>query len=261
MQEMTKEEFIKTVTTGLNTPPVYFPVNARINKEGYDSLDSVYEKGLDPLSIAAFKQKAADGAWILDTRAATVFTTGFVPGSISIGLDGRYAEWAGTIIPNKQSLILVTELGKEKESITRLARVGIDNVLGYLDGGFEAWKAAGETIDLIIDIEPDELAMDIPHDALLEIIDVRKASEFDIAHVKGALNVPLDTLTDPAHVAMIDDTKNLYVHCAGGYRSVIAASLLKREGYHNLRNVLGGFGKMKAEKGIPIVQPGSPIGA
>ena len=255
LQDMTKEEFIKALTTGLNTPPSYFPVNARINKEGYESLDAVYEKGMQALSIAEFKQRAKDGAWILDTRPESVFTTGFVPESISIGLNGRYAEWAGTLIPNKQPLILVTEAGKEKESITRLARVGIDNVLGYLNGGYEAWRDAGETIDLIIDIEPDELAMDIPHDNLLEIIDVRKPSEFDMAHVKGALNVPLDTLTDPAHVAMIDDTKNLYVHCAGGYRSVIAASLLKREGYHNLRNVLGGFAKMKTEKGIPVVMP------
>jgi len=255
MQDMTKEEFIKTVTSGLSAPPSYFPVNARINKEGYDSLDSVFDKGLQPLTVAQFKQKVADDVWILDTRAATTFTQGFVPDSISIGLDGRFAEWAGTLIPNKQALVLITEPGMEKESITRLARVGIDNVLGYLDGGYEAWVLAGERIDLIIDIEPDELAMDIPHDNLLEVIDVRKPSEFDIAHVKGAINVPLDTLADPLNVAMIDENNNLYVHCAGGYRSVIAASLLKRQGYHNLRNVLGGFSKIKAEKGVPIVTP------
>ena len=255
LQEMTKGEFIKTVTSGLSTPPSYFPVNARINKEGYDSLDSVYEKGLQALSIVQFKEKVAADAWILDTRNSAIFTQGFVPESISIGLDGRFAEWAGTLIPNKQALVLVTDPGMEKESITRLARVGIDNILGYLEGGYEAWVNAGETIDLIIDIEPDELAMDIPHDNLLEVIDVRKPSEFDIAHVKGAHNVPLDTLADPVNIAMIDDSNNLYIHCAGGYRSVIAASLLKRQGYHNLRNVLGGFGKMKAEKGIPMVTP------
>jgi hydroxyacylglutathione hydrolase len=255
LQEMTKPEFIKVVTTGLNTPPSYFPVNARINKEGVESLDEVFSKGLVPLSIAQFKQKTKEEAWILDTRPATVFTNGFVPESISIGLDGRFAEWAGTLIPHNQPLILVTEQGKEKESITRLARVGIDNVQGYLDGGFEAWSNSGEPIDLIIDIEPDELAMDIPHDNLLEIIDVRKASEFDAAHVKGALNVPVETLMDPLNVAMIEEDKNLYVHCAGGYRSVIAASLLKRQGFHNLRNILGGFAKMKTEKGIPVVYP------
>ena len=255
LQEMTKGEFIKTVTSGLSTPPSYFPVNARINKEGYDSLDSVYEKGLQALSVAQFKEKVAADAWILDTRNSATFTQGFVPESISIGLDGRFAEWAGTLIPTKQALVLVTDPGMEKESITRLARVGIDNIQGYLDGGYDAWINAGETIDLIIDIEPDELAMDIPHDNLLEVIDVRKPSEFDIAHVKGAHNVPLDTLADPVNIAMIDDENNLYVHCAGGYRSVIAASLLKRQGYHNLRNILGGFSKMKAEKGIPIVTP------
>ena len=248
LQDMTKEEFIKAVTTGLNAPPSYFPVNARINKEGYESLDEVYEKGLKALSVADFKEKAKDeDIWILDTRPESVFTSGFVPGSISIGLNGRYAEWAGTLIPNKQALLLVTEVGKEKESITRLARVGIDNVLGYLDGGYEAWQASGEQIDMIIDIEADELAMDMPHDDNLEVIDVRKPSEFEAAHVKGAINVPLDTLTDPLNIAMIEDDANLYVHCAGGYRSVIAASLLKRQGYHNLRNVLGGFGKIKAE--------------
>jgi len=255
LKDMSKEDFIKAVTTGLNTPPAYFPVNARINKEGYESLDEVFEKGLQPLTIAQFKEKVSEEAWILDTRIETVFTQGFIPGSISIGLNGRFAEWAGTLIPFGQPLVLVTEPGKEKESITRLARVGIDNVQGYLDGGYEAWQNAGETIDLIIDIEPDELAMDIPHDHLLEVIDVRKPSEFETAHVKGARNVPLDTLMDPLNVAMIDDSNNLYVHCAGGYRSVIAASLLKRHGYHNLRNVLGGFAKMKSEKGIPVVLP------
>jgi hydroxyacylglutathione hydrolase len=256
LQDMTKEEFIKTVTSGLATPPSYFPVNARINQQGYDSLDSLFDKGLQPLTVAQFKQKEKDGAWILDTRNETVFTQGFVPGAISIGLDGRYAEWAGTLIPNGQPLILVTEPGKEKESITRLARVGIDSVQGYLEGGYETWHNSGEQIDLIIDIEADEFAMDLPNDNLLEVIDVRKPSEFETAHVKGARNIPLNTLMDPLNVAMIDDSNNLYVHCAGGYRSVIAASILKRHGYHNLRNVLGGFSKIKAEKGIPVVLPG-----
>jgi hydroxyacylglutathione hydrolase len=259
LQEMTKEEFIKVVTTGLTAPPAYFPINARINKEGYKNLDAVFEHALKPLSIQQFKEKAKD-VWILDTRPAGVFTQGFVPGSINIGLDGRYAEWAGSLLPYNQPLILVTEQGKEKESIIRLSRVGIDNVQGYLEGGYEAWQQAGEQIDLIIDIEPDELAMDMLHDSHIEIIDVRKPSEFEIAHVKGAVNMPLDKLTDPLTVAMIDDNSNLYVHCAGGYRSVIAASLLKREGYHNLRNVLGGFAKMKTEKKIQLVLPGK-VGA
>ncbi|MBS1772723.1 MAG: MBL fold metallo-hydrolase [Bacteroidetes bacterium] len=254
LQDMTKEEFVKVVTDGLSTPPAYFPINARINKEGYDSLDDVMNKALQPLSIKDFKQKVKDGAWILDTRNSNTFTEGFVPDSLSIGLDGRFAEWAGSLLPFDQPLVLVTEVGKEKESAIRLSRVGIDNVQGYLDGGYEAWKTAGETIDMIIDIEPEELVMDIPHDSKLEIIDVRKSTEFEAAHVKGAQNAPLDTLMDPMNVAMIDMDNNLYVHCAGGYRSVIAASILKRQGYDNLRNVLGGFGKIKEVKDAPIVQ-------
>lgn len=255
LQDMSKEDFIKTVTEGLSTPPVYFPINARINQQGSTGLDEVMEQGLKALPISEFKEKVKAGAWILDTRAATVFTQGFVPDSISIGLDGRFAEWAGSILPYDQSLVLVTEAGKEKESVVRLARVGIDKVEGYLEGGFEAWSNGGENIDMIIDIEADELAMDIPHDPRLEVIDVRKVSEFEGGHVKGAVNMPLDTLTDPLNVAMIDTDNNLYVHCAGGYRSVIAASLLKRQGYDNLRNVLGGYSKMKQVKNMPIVIP------
>jgi len=254
LQEMTKDDFIKAVTTGLSTPPAYFPVNARINKDGYDSLDNVLATAV-PLSVADFKEKVTAGAWIVDTRPSSVFTEAFVPGSINIGLDGRFAEWAGSLLPFNQSLVLVTEEGKEKESIIRLARVGIDNVQGYLEGGLNGWINAGAQIDMIIDIEPEELAMDIPHDSRLEIIDVRKQAEFDAGHVQGAVNIPLDTLTDTVTVANIDDEKNLYIHCAGGYRSVIAASLLKRQGYHNLRNVLGGFAKMKNVKNIPLVSP------
>lgn len=255
LQDMSREDFIVKVTSGLNEPPAYFPLNAVINKKGYDSLDEVMEKGMVALDIAAFKQKVSNGALILDTRSSSVFTSGFVPESISIGLDGRFAEWAGSLLPFNEPIVLVTEAGKEKESITRLARVGIDNVQGYLEGGYEAWQNSGQQVDLIIDIEADELAMDMPFDPNLEVVDVRKESEFETAHVKGANNVPLDTLMDPLNVAMIDSESNLYIHCAGGYRSVIAASILKRHGYHNLRNVLGGFGKIKEQKKIPIVLP------
>ena len=207
------------------------------------------------LTIDEFKAAEANGAWILDTRPATTFTHGFVPESISIGLDGRYAEWAGTLLPLTQKLILVTENGKEEESIIRLARVGFDYVVGYLAGGYEAWQAAGEKVDMIIDIEPDEFALDIPHDTRMEVLDVRKEGEYAAGHVQGATNLPLNTMMDPANLAMVETDHNVYVHCAGGYRSVIAASLLKRQGFHNLRNVLGGWGKMKNERGIPVVLP------
>lgn len=255
LQDMSKEEFIKQVTDGLSTPPAYFPLNAMINKEGYGSLDEVMKKGTQGLSIDEFKQKVKAGAVILDTRNVAEFTQEFVPGSISVGLEGRFAEWAGSILPFDSELVLVTEEGKEEETVTRLARVGLDKTVGFLKGGLAVWKTAGEPIDMIIDIEPDEFAMDLPHDENIEVLDVRKPSEFEAGHVKGAYNAPLNTLTDVVQVALINTDANLYVHCAGGYRSVIAASLLKRQGFHNLRNILGGYGKMKEIDTIPMVKP------
>lgn len=246
LQPQTKEEFIKAVTDGLTAPPQYFPINAKINKEGYESLEAVIEKGMAPLSVTAFKEKAAnDGVIILDTRNSKIFTQGFVPGSVSIGLDGRFAEWAGSLLPFDKTILLVTEPGKEKETIVRLARVGFDKMEGYLDGSYEAWAAAGEKIDMIIDVEADELAMDIPFDKNLVVVDVRKETEYADGHIREAINIPLAELTDPGSMANLDDNHNIYIHCAGGYRSVIAASLIKRQGIHNLRNVVGGWGKIK----------------
>ncbi|MBI2283881.1 MAG: MBL fold metallo-hydrolase [Bacteroidetes bacterium] len=245
LQPQTKEEFIKVVTEGLTAPPQYFPINATINKEGYESLNAVLEKGLQALNIAAFKAKTAeDTVIILDTRLSSTFTEGFVPGSISIGLDGRFAEWAGSLLPFDKKLILVTDPGKEKESIVRLARVGYDKMEGYLEGGYAAWQAAGEKTDMVIDVEADELAMDIPFDPNLLIVDVRKNPEYADGHIKDAINIPLTDLMDPGSMADIEDRHNIYIHCAGGYRSVIAASLLKRQGIHNLRNIVGGWGKI-----------------
>ncbi|WP_118974446.1 MBL fold metallo-hydrolase [Taibaiella koreensis] len=255
LKEQSREDFVTEVTSGLNTPPAYFPINAQLNAQGYESLDKVRAGALQALSVEAFEEKAKAGAWILDSRPSSLFTEGFVPESISIGLDGRFAEWAGSLLPFDKELVLVTEAGKEEETVIRLARVGLDKIAGYLDGGFDAWQQAGKTIDLIIDVEPEELAMDIPFDNKLQVIDVRKPSEFESGHVKGAENIPLSELGNPLHMAQIDDDANLYVHCAGGYRSVIACSLMKREGFHNLRNVLGGFGKMKEVKGMPVVKP------
>ncbi|GEP89325.1 Glyoxylase, beta-lactamase superfamily II [Chitinophaga terrae (ex Kim and Jung 2007)] len=249
-----KEAFIQEVTSGLSTPPSYFPINAKINQEGYDALSAILEKAMKPLSPAEFKAKAKAGAVIVDTRNAVVFGEGFVPGSISIGLEGRFAEWAGSLLPFDQEIILVTPLGKEEETVVRLARVGFDNVVGYLEGSYEAWVAAGEGIDMIITVEPDELAMDLPHDPNLVILDVRKPIEFADGHIKAAINLPLNEMTDPGKMSDLEEHHNLYVHCQGGYRSIIACSLLKREGIHNLRNVEGGFAKMKDEKGLEVVQ-------
>lgn len=254
LQPMDEEAFISTVTSGLAEAPAYFPINARINQKGYEMLDVVKTKGLQALSIKDFKEKVNQGALILDTRNATSFTEAFIPDSISIGLDGRFAEWAGILLPFGQAIVLITEPGKEDESITRLARIGLDNIEGFLDGGIENWIAEGEQIDLIIDVEVDELAMDLPHDPRLEILDVRKENEFADGHIKGAINLPLSSLADILNLATVDHEKNLYVHCAGGYRSVIAASLLKRQGFHNLRNVLGGYTLIKENKSIPIVE-------
>ena len=247
LRAQSREEFIKAVTTGLDDAPSYFAVNAKINKEGYKSLDDVKSKGLTPLGVEDFKKKMEEDVIVLDTRRGPVFTEGFVPGSIFIGLEGRFAEWAATLIPFHQRMILVTEDGKEEETIVRLARVGFDKMEGYLKGGFEAWKKAGEKIDLIINIEPDELALDIKHDPKLAVLDVRRETEFGEGHIKDATNLPLSEMTDIIQIANLEDDKNLYVHCAGGFRSVIASSLLKRQGYHNLRNVLGGYNKIKEQ--------------
>ncbi len=260
LKAQSKEEFVKAVTNGIAPPPQYFPVNARINKEGYDSIDEVILLGMSALGVNEFKEKMEDADMIiLDTRKADEFTLGFVPGSISIGLEGRFAEWAGSLLPFDKPFILVTEQGKEKESIIRLARVGLDKVQGYLDGGFNTWKEAGESFDLIIDVEPDELMMDIPFDPNLVIIDVRKPTEFAEGHLAGAVNLPLSDMMDPGSMANIDDLQNVYVHCAGGYRSVIASSLLKRQGIHNIRNVLGGWNKIKEQEKAEIVKDKSVL--
>ena len=261
LQQPDKASFIKAVTEGLQAPPAYFPINALINKEGYKNINTVLDKGLHALTIEEFKSKMKeDKTFILDTRISTVFTEGFIPNSISIGLEGRFAEWAGNLLPFDQSILLVTEPGKEKESIIRLARVGYEKFEGYLEGGYTAWVEAGEKYDMIVDVEADELAMDIPFDPNLVVIDVRKETEYADGHVSVAINIPLNDLIDPASMANLEDTHNMYVHCAGGYRSVIALSLLKRQGFNNLRNVIGGFqqikllgDKIEIEKSEPIV--------
>ena len=242
LQSQTKEAFIKAVTTGLATPPKYFPLNAQINKEGYESLNAILEKGMQQLSVDAFKQKAKeDNAIILDTRPASSFVEGFIPSSIFIGLEGRFAEWAANLISFDKTILLVTETGKEQETITRLARVGFDKMGGYLDGGYEDWKNVGEQIDMLIDVEADELAMDISFDDNLVVLDVRKELEYDNGHLQQSMNIPLDELIDPGTLADFDEHHNIYVHCGGGYRSVIACSILKQQGIHNLRNVVGGW--------------------
>lgn len=259
LKTQTREEFIKQVITGLDAPPSYFAINAKINKEGYDSLTEVKTKGLTPLSVEDLKKKMKEDVIILDTRKTSEFTQGFIPGSIFIGLEGRFAEWTATLIPFHQRIVLVTDAGMDEETIIRMARVGFDKVEGVLQGGFEAWKNAGEQIDLIIDVEADELAVDIKHDPKLAVLDVRRETEFGEGHIKNATNLPLSEMIDIVQIANVEDDQNLYIHCGSGYRSVIAASLMKRQGYHNLRNILGGWNKIKEDKTIEIEKEASVL--
>jgi hydroxyacylglutathione hydrolase len=255
-----QEEFVRAVTDGLDAPPSYFSINARINKEGYESLDEVLESGLRALDLDSFKALIEEeGVILLDTRPSQVFVAGFVPGSVGIGLDGRFAEWAGSLLAFDKPIVLVTAPGEERESVIRLARVGFEKVRGYLEGGFPAWQRAGEPIDMIIDVMPDELAMDIPFDEHLLVVDVRRETEFADGHVKDAVNIPLQDLVDPASMINLEEKFNLYIHCGGGYRSIIAASLLKRQGIHNLRNVTGGWKEIKDQKGIEVVKDKSVL--
>ncbi|GAA4301294.1 MBL fold metallo-hydrolase [Compostibacter hankyongensis] len=250
-----KADFIRQVTEGMSTPPPYFPVNARINREGYTALAQVLEKSLKALPVKAFKAQMEEGALVLDTRSPEAFADGFVPGALNIGLDGRFAEWAGSLIPFDRAVLLVTDPGREEETVVRMARVGYDNVAGYLQGGMDAWRKAGEKADLVISVDPDELAMDLPYDPHIRVLDVRKPAEFEGGHVKGAVNLPLETLADAGALADIEERQNLYLHCQSGYRSMIACSLLKREGFHNLRNVTGGFRALEKTKGIEVIPP------
>jgi glyoxylase-like metal-dependent hydrolase (beta-lactamase superfamily II)/rhodanese-related sulfurtransferase len=254
-----KKDFVHAVTEGLTPPPQYFPINAKINREGYESLDKVLGQSLKPLSIEEVKKAIGDDVLILDTRNENVFTNGFIPSSISIGLEGRFAEWAGSLLSFDQPMVIVTEVGKEKEAVIRLARVGFSNVIGYVAGGFEAWKNAGEEIDLIINVEADELAMDIPFDENLVVLDVRKPTEFAEGHVKNAVSLPLNEMMNPVNFSDLDEQQNIYVHCQGGYRSIIASSLLKRQGFHNIRNIVGGYNKIVEQKKIQTEKESSVL--
>ena len=245
LQEMTKEEFVKEVLTGLTPPPAYFPQNVMMNIEGYDSIDEVLERGVKPLTPAEFEAAANEtGALILDTRDAQTFAKGFIPNSINIGIDGSFAVWVGAMIPDlKQEILVVAEEGREEEVITRLARVGYDYSIGYLKGGFDSWKNAGNEVDSITSITADELAKIQEDDSSINILDVRKNSEFLSEHVVNAENAPLDYINDS--MLKVDKNKTYYVHCAGGYRSMVFNSILRARGYDNLIDVAGGFKAIK----------------
>ncbi len=244
---MTKEEFVAEVTDGLSAPPAYFPENVRMNKMGYESLDKVMEKGLRPLSPDAFEAAANETeALVLDTRHQKTFIHGFVPQSIFIGIDGSFAMWVGALILDiNQPILIIAEPGREEEVVTRLSRVGYDNSIGFLEGGFDAWTAAGKDVDTLDQVTAEELKG-------IEgatIVDVRKQGEYLSEHVVDAVNVELDYFND--QMASVPQEGTFYVHCAGGYRSVIAASILKARGYHNMVDVAGGFTAIK-EAGLNV---------
>lgn len=245
LQPMSKEKFIEEVLDGLMPPPGYFPANVLMNIKGYESIDEVLHKGTQALSPTEFEVAANEtDALLLDTRDAQTFAKGFIPNSINIGIDGNFAPWAGTLIPDiKQTILLIADEGREEEIVTRLARVGYDNTIGYLKGGFEAWKNAGKETDTIESISVDELAKRMEENPDLNILDVRKKSEHFSEHVIGSENIALDYINE--HIAEVDKDKTYYVHCAGGYRSMIFNSILRARGYDNLIDVQGGFTAIK----------------
>ncbi|MBM3452120.1 MAG: MBL fold metallo-hydrolase [Bacteroidetes bacterium] len=239
-EDMTEREFITEVTDGLLPPPGYFGMNVAMNIKGYDEYDSILKRGLNALSIQTFETilNDSDDIVVLDTRNASDFAKGFIPRCISIGLEGQFAPWVGTLIPDvKQKIVVVTEIGKEEETIRRLSRVGYDNVLGYLEGGIEKWIAAGKKIDSIERISAEELKKEMNNNTT--IIDVRKPGEYGAEHIEGVPNVPLDFINKQMNEFPKNDP--FILHCAGGYRSIIAASILKSRGYDKVKDVIGGF--------------------
>ncbi len=242
-EDMTKEEFVNEVNDGLLPPPQYFPENVRLNKSGYEDIDQVLEKGKIPLSPSKFEDIAnQSGAVILDVRSADDFSKGHIPNSIFIGIDGGFAPWVGTLIGNTQHpIILVTPKGREEETITRLSRVGFDNTLGFLEGGITAWTAAGKDIEQIENISAAQLQTKIENGAAL--FDVRKENEYDSVHIPNATLIPLDKINESLNHHAFE--KAFYLHCAGGYRSMIALSILKNRGIHGGVNVIGGMKAIK----------------
>ncbi len=243
LQDMTREAFVAEVTKDLVAPPQYFPKNAVLNKMGYESIDDILERGIMALDVKEFKQTVdKNQALIIDTRPKEQFVEGFIPGSIFIGIDDTFAPWVGALITDlKTPIVFLAEEDKVEEVVIRLSRVGYDNALGFLKGGIEAWKAAGEEVDTLRQLRPNAFALMYSED--INLLDVRKESEFNSQHIEGALNKPLDFIWDM--LPALDTDKEYFVHCAGGYRSVIAASIMKKRGFKQVVNLLGGFKGLK----------------
>lgn len=249
LNQPNKEAFVKAVTDGLLPPPAYFGMNVAMNKKGYDSFDKVLSQGMKPLSAEEFETAAeATGALILDTRSDKDFSKSFIPQSVNIGLNGDFAPWVGAMIVDvKQPILLVTDLGKEEEAVTRLSRVGFDNVLGHLSGGFETWKNSGKETDTVNRITPEQFASEVKIGES-KIIDVRKESEYAAEHIEEAYSKPLAYIND--WIKDINPQEHFYLHCAGGYRSMVAASIMQARGYRNFTEVDGGFNAI-AKTNVP----------
>ena len=241
--DMTKEEFIAEVTEGLLPPPAYFPLNVKLNKEGYKAIDDVIKASAKPLSVENFELIAnTTDAVVLDVRHQTEFVKGFIPQSIFIGIDGGFAPWVGALIKDiHQPILLVSPEGKEEEVITRLSRVGFDNVLGYLKGSFASWQKSGKEIDTLVSVTATVLEQKIKEKVL--VFDVRKPGEYTNEHVENVPSTPLDFINN--HIGEFPKKENFYVYCGGGYRSVIAASILKARGFHNVIDVAGGYAAIR----------------
>ena len=238
--DMTEDEFIKEVTDGLLPPPAYFGMNVAMNKQGYESFETVLNNGMRAIEVKDFETLVENtGALILDTRKNGAFAKGFIPQSINIGIEGDFAPWVGALIGDvKQPIILVTEIGQEEESVTRLSRVGFDNLIGHLDGGFEAWKKAAKEIDTINRITAEAFSKEVIIGES-KVIDIRKDSEYAAEHVEDAFSKPLASIND--WIKDIDPKEPFFLHCAGGYRSMIAASILQARGFRNFKEIEGGF--------------------
>lgn len=248
--DMTKEEFIAEVTAGLAPPPQYFAKNARMNKMGYESFDTVMKRGAHALTPKEFEDAAnATDAVILDVRDKEEFVKGFIPNSTFIGLDGTFAPWVGALIPDlQQAILIVAPEGREEETIKRLSRVGYDNSIGYLKGGFKTWKADGREVDQIKSVTPKEFAKIFTQDDPIKVLDVRKPAEWEGEHIEDSDNFPLDFISANMHT--IDKDEEYYLHCRSGYRSTVAASILKARGFEKVIDVVGTLDDMMAA-GIP----------
>lgn len=252
LQPMTREAFVKEVTTGLVDPPQYFPKNAVMNKMGYESIEVVRQRGLQALSVRAFKAAwEEEHALVLDTRHQDEFSDAHIPGSVFIGIDDNFAPWVGALITDLQTpILIVCNEDRQLEVVDRLARVGYDNPIGYLEGGFGAWVAEGEEIDSIPEITAEEFE-EIFRTKEFNLLDVRRESEYNAQHILGAQNFPLDFIN--RNMNAVDRDTPYYLHCAGGYRSMIAASILKSRGFENLINIKSGFNALQ-ETGLPMTE-------